>query len=55
MKILKKMIFYVHSKHHKMVSAENIFRKNDFLENIFRQKSFYVEVNGALVTYEDMK
>jgi hypothetical protein len=32
-----------------MFSAENIFRENDFPENIFRQKPFYVEVNGALV------
>jgi hypothetical protein len=30
-----------------MFSVENIFRENDFLENIFRQKPIYVEVNGA--------
>jgi hypothetical protein len=33
-----------------MVLAENIFRKNDFPENIFRWKPFYVEVNGALIS-----
>jgi hypothetical protein len=30
-----------------MFSTENIFMENDFSENIFRWKSFYVEVNGA--------
>ena len=34
-------------KHCKMFSVENIFRENDFSKNIFRRKSFYVEVNGA--------
>jgi hypothetical protein len=36
-------------KRRKMFSTENIFRKNDFLENIFQRKPFYVEVNGALI------
>jgi hypothetical protein len=43
----KKMIFHARGKHHKMFSAENIFRKNDFPKNIFQRKLFYVEVNGA--------
>ena len=41
------MIFRTRGKHRKMFSAENIFRENDFSENIFRRKPFYVEVNGA--------
>ena len=41
------VIFRTRGKHRKMFSAENIFRKNDLFENIFRQKPFYVEVNGA--------
>jgi hypothetical protein len=32
-----------------MLSTENGFLKNDFLETILRQKPFYVETNGALV------
>jgi hypothetical protein len=34
-----------------MFSTENIFRENDFPENIFRRKSFYVEVNRALILF----
>ena len=41
------MIFRTRGKHRKMFSAENIFMENDFSENIFRRKPFYVEVNGA--------
>ena len=41
------VIFRTCGKHRKMFSAENIFRENDFSENIFRRKPFYVEVNGA--------
>jgi hypothetical protein len=41
------LIFRARSKHRKIFSAKNIFRKNDFLENIFQRKPFYVEVNGA--------
>ena len=33
----------------KMFSAENIFKENDFSENIFWRKPFYVEVNRALI------
>ena len=39
------------SKHRKMFSIENIFRENDFSENIFRRKPFYVEVNEALISF----
>ena len=36
-----------------MFSIENILRKNDFFENIFRRKPFYVEVNEQLIlTYD---
>jgi hypothetical protein len=45
----KKLIFCARSKHRKILLAQNIFRENDFPENIFRRKLFYVEVNGALV------
>jgi hypothetical protein len=31
-----------------MLSAKNIFQKNDFPEIILRQKQFYVETNRAL-------
>ena len=41
------MIFRTRDKHRKMFSAENIFRKNDLSKNIFRQKPFYIEINGA--------
>ena len=43
------VIFRTRGKHHKMFSAENIFRENDFFENIFGLKPFFVEVNGALI------
>ena len=43
------VIFRTRGKHRKIFSAENIFKENDFSENIFRRKPFYVEVNGALV------
>jgi hypothetical protein len=49
MKKKKKLIFHAYGKCCKMFSAENIFRENDLSENIFRWKSFYVEVNGALL------
>ena len=45
------LIFRVHGKCRKKFSAENIFKENDFFENIFRQKPFYVEVNGDLVAW----
>jgi hypothetical protein len=32
-----------------MLSAKNIFQKNDFIEISLRQKLFYVETNGVLV------
>ena len=35
-------------KHRKIFFVKNIFRENDFSENIFRWKLFYVEVNKAL-------
>jgi hypothetical protein len=35
-----------------MLSAKNIFQKNDFPETILRRKLFYVETNGALVKIE---
>lgn len=35
------------AKRQKMFSAKNIFLKNDFTENIFQRKTFYVETNGA--------
>jgi hypothetical protein len=34
-----------------MLSMENGFLKNDFPETILRRKPFYVETNGALITY----
>jgi hypothetical protein len=34
-----------------MFWAEIIFRKNDFSENIFRRKLFYVEINRTLYLY----
>ena len=37
-------MFRTRGKHCKMFSVENIFRENDFSKNIFRRKSFYVEV-----------
>jgi hypothetical protein len=43
------MIFLARGKHRKMFSTENIFRENDFPENIFQRKLFYVEVNGTLI------
>jgi uncharacterized protein YozE (UPF0346 family) len=41
--------FSVHAviKRSKMFLAENIFMENNFPKNIFRLKSFYVEVNGV--------
>jgi hypothetical protein len=41
------MIEWKYAKHRKMLSAKNIFQKNDFPETILRRKSFYVETNGA--------
>jgi hypothetical protein len=41
--------FSVRAKHRKMLSTENSFLKNDFLETILRRKPFYVETNGALM------
>ena len=35
-------------KHRKMFSIENIFKENNFSENIFQWKPFYVKVNRAL-------
>jgi hypothetical protein len=32
-----------------MLSAKNVFQKNDFSETILRRKPFYVETNRALV------
>ena len=49
-KYIYKLIFRVCGKRRKMFLIENIFRENDFLENILQQKPFYVEVNGALDT-----
>jgi hypothetical protein len=43
------VIFRMRGKYRKRFSIENIFRENDFSENIFQRKSFYVEVNKALV------
>jgi hypothetical protein len=34
-----------------MFSTKNIFQKNDFPEIILRQKSFYIETNGAVVAF----
>ena len=43
------VIFRTRGKYRKMFSVENIFWENDFSENIFRRKPFYVKVNGALI------
>jgi len=43
----KYLWFSVRAKHWKMLSAKNIFQKNDFPETILRRKPFYVERNGA--------
>jgi len=45
--IKKYLRFFVRAKHRKMLSTENGFLKNDFLETILRRKPFYVETNGA--------
>jgi hypothetical protein len=42
--------FFVQAKRRKIFSRKSFFKKNDFDENILRQKSFYVETNGALET-----
>jgi hypothetical protein len=43
------VIFRMRDKYRKIFSIENIFKENDFSENIFRRKLFYVEVNRALL------
>jgi hypothetical protein len=43
--------FSVRAKHRKMLSAKNIFQKNDFPETILWRKPFYVETNGALLGF----
>jgi hypothetical protein len=45
----KYLWFSVRAKHRKMLSAKNIFQKNDFPETILRRKPFYVKTNGALL------
>jgi hypothetical protein len=47
----KYLWFSVRAKHRKMLSAKNIFQKNDFPETILRRKLFYVETNGALIHF----
>jgi hypothetical protein len=44
-KYKKYLQFFVCAKHWKMISTENIFLKNDFLENILRRKSCYTKTN----------
>jgi hypothetical protein len=43
------------AKRRKMFSPKNIFRKNDFPENILRRKPFYIERNGAYILILNMK
>jgi hypothetical protein len=39
--------FFVRAKRRKIFSRKSFFLKNDFVENILRRKTFYIETNVA--------